>query len=259
MNEATPVPPPRHRGIYLLPNLVTTGAMFAGFYAIIASIGGRYTDAAVAVFFAAVLDGLDGRVARLTGTQSEFGVQYDSLSDLISFGLAPALVMYTWSLSALKDFGPLWGKLGWAAAFIYAACAALRLARFNTQVGVADKRYFQGLASPAAAAVCMSFVWSVDKSGLPGSEFCFVTPVIMLVVGLLMVSQFRYFSFKSLPMDERGRVPFRWIVGAVLLLALLILDTARVLLAGFTVYLLSGPAWTVWLAARQRRARRGAA
>ncbi|TAM58374.1 MAG: phosphatidylcholine/phosphatidylserine synthase [Rhodanobacter sp.] len=259
MNEAMPVPPPRHRGIYLLPNLVTTGAMFAGFYAIIASIGGRYTEAAVAVFIAAVLDGLDGRVARLTGTQSEFGVQYDSLSDLISFGLAPALVMYTWSLSALKDFGPLWGKLGWAAAFIYAACAALRLARFNTQAGVADKRYFQGLASPAAAAVCMSFVWSVDKSGLPGSEFCFVTPAIMLITGLLMVSRFRYFSFKSLPADEHGRVPFRWIVVAVLLLALLILDTARVLFAGFTLYLLSGPAWTVWLAARQRRSRRGAA
>ncbi|HUW54686.1 MAG TPA: phosphatidylcholine/phosphatidylserine synthase [Rhodanobacter sp.] len=259
MNEAMPVPPPRHRGIYLLPNLVTTGAMFAGFYAIIASIGGRYTEAAVAVFIAAVLDGLDGRVARLTGTQSEFGVQYDSLSDLISFGLAPALVMYTWSLSALRDFGPLWGKLGWAAAFIYAACAALRLARFNTQAGVADKRYFQGLASPAAAAVCMSFVWSVDKFGLPGSEFCFITPAIMLIAGLLMVSRFRYFSFKSLPMDEHGRVPFRWIVVAVLLLALLILDTARVLFAGFTLYLLSGPAWTVWLAARQRRARRSAA
>ncbi|MDE2157145.1 MAG: CDP-diacylglycerol--serine O-phosphatidyltransferase, partial [Xanthomonadaceae bacterium] len=193
-------------------------------------------------------------------TQSEFGVQYDSLSDLLSFGLAPALVMYTWSLSALKDFGPLWGKLGWAAAFVYAACAALRLARFNTQAGMADKRYFQGLASPAAAAVCMSFVWSVDKSGLPGSEFCFITPVIMLLAGLLMVSQFRYFSFKSLPMDEHGRVPFRWIVVAVLLLALLILDTARVLFAGFTLYLLSGPVWTAWgLATRRRRARRSAA
>jgi len=260
MSEPMSVRPPRHRGIYLLPNLVTTGAMFAGFYAIIASIGGRYTEAAVAVFIAAVLDGLDGRVARLTGTQTEFGVQYDSLSDLVSFGLAPALVMYTWSLSALKDFGPLWGKLGWAAAFVYAACAALRLARFNTQVGVADKRYFQGLASPAAAAVCMSFVWSVDKFGLPGSEFCFVTPVFAVVVGLLMVSRFRYFSFKSLPMGERGRVPFGWMVVVVLLLALLILDTARVLFIGFMAYLLSGPVWTVWgLANHRRRARRNAA
>src|SRR5690348_17959 len=188
MTDLLPRKTPR-RGIYLLPNLFTTGAMFAGFYAIVASILGFYTHAAIAVFVAALLDGMDGRVARLTGTQTEFGVQYDSLSDLVSFGLAPSLVMYTWSLSALKDYGPLWGKLGWAAAFIYAACAALRLARFNTQVGVADKRYFQGLASPAAAAVCMSFVWSVDKFGLAGSDFCFITPVIAIVTGLLMVSR----------------------------------------------------------------------
>jgi len=260
MSEPMPVRPPRHRGIYLLPNLFTTGAMFAGFYAIIASIGGRYTEAAVAVFIAALLDGMDGRVARMTGTQTEFGVQYDSLSDLVSFGLAPALVMYTWSLSTLRDFGPLWGKLGWAAAFIYAACAALRLARFNTQVGVADKRYFQGLASPAAAAVCMSFVWSVDKFGLAGSDFCFVTAVLAVLVGLLMVSRFRYFSFKSLPMGDRQRVPFVWMVVAVLLLALLILDTPRVLFVGFTLYLLSGPVWTIWgLATHRRRARRSTA
>ena len=258
MSDSKPVPPPRHRGIYLLPNLFTTGAMFAGFYAIIASIGGRYSEAAIAVFIAAVLDGMDGRVARMTGTQTEFGVQYDSLSDLVSFGLAPALVMYNWSLSTLTDFGPLWGKLGWAAAFIYAACAALRLARFNTQVGVADKRYFQGLASPAAAAVCMSFVWSVDKFGLPGGEFCFITPVIAIVVGLLMVSRFRYFSFKALPWDERQRAPFAWVVGAVLLLALLILDPPRVLFIGFTIYLLSGPTWTLWsVASHRRRARHG--
>ena len=259
MSEPVPVRQPPHRGIYLLPNLVTTGAMFAGFYAIVASIGGRYTDAAIAGFIAAVLDGLDGRVARLTGTQSEFGVQYDSLSDLISFGLAPALVMYSWSLSALAAFGPLWGKLGWAAAFIYVACAALRLARFNTQVGVADKRYFQGLASPAAAAVCMAFVWTADKTGLPGVEFCFITPVVAVITGLLMVSRFRYFSFKSLPMGERGRVPFGWMVAAVLLLALLMLDTAWVLLIGFTAYLLSGPIWTAWGLASHRRSRRSAA
>jgi CDP-diacylglycerol--serine O-phosphatidyltransferase len=258
MSEPQPLRPPRHPGIYLLPNLFTTGAMFAGFYAIIASIEGRFTEAAVAVFFAAILDGMDGRVARMTGTQSAFGVQYDSLSDLVSFGLAPALVMYTWSLSTLKDFGPLWGKLGWAAAFIYAACAALRLARFNTQVGVADKRYFQGLASPAAAGVCMSFVWSIDKFGLPGSAFCFVTPVLAIVVGLLMVSRFRYSSFKSLPTGDRQRVPFVWMVGAVLLLALLILDTPRVLFVGFTLYLLSGPVWTICGLANRRRARRAA-
>jgi CDP-diacylglycerol--serine O-phosphatidyltransferase len=260
MSQPMPAPPPRHRGIYLLPNLLTTAAMFAGFYAIIASIGGRYSEAAVAVFIAAVLDGMDGRVARMTNTQSEFGVQYDSLSDLVSFGLAPSLVMYTWSLSALRDYGPLWGKLGWAAAFVYAACAALRLARFNTQVGVADKAYFQGLASPAAAAVCMSFVWSVDKFGLSGSDLCFVSPIIMMTAGLLMVSRFRYFSFKSLPMGDGQRVPFVWMVGAVLLLALLMLDTPRVLFVGSTVYLLSGPVWTIWsLTTHRRRARRNAA
>ena len=260
MSDSLPAPPPRHRGIYLLPNLFTTGAMFAGFYAILASIGGGYADAAVAVFIAAVLDGLDGRVARLTGTQSEFGVQYDSLSDLVSFGLAPALVMYTWSLSTLRDFGPLWGKLGWAAAFIYAACAALRLARFNTQAGVADKRYFQGLASPAAAAVCMSFVWTMDKFGIPGPELCFITPCIAAITGLLMVSRIRYFSFKTLPLGERRRVPFWWIVVALLILLLLYLDPPCVLLAGFGVYLLSGPVMTLWgLAVHRRRARRGSA
>jgi CDP-diacylglycerol--serine O-phosphatidyltransferase len=258
MSESVPVRPPRHRGIYLLPNLFTTGAMFAGFYAIVASIGGDFSAAAIAVFVAALLDGMDGRVARLTGTQSEFGVQYDSLSDLVSFGLAPALVMYTWSLSTLKDFGPTWGKIGWAAAFIYAACAALRLARFNTQVGVIDKRYFQGLASPAAAAVCMSFVWSMDKFGILGAEVCFITPVIAVVVGLLMVSRFRYYSFKSLPMGGDGRVPFLWIIVCVLVLVPFVIDPPRVLFVVFTLYLLSGPVMTLWGRATRRR-RRGVA
>jgi len=255
MSDSTPARRPRHRGIYLLPNLFTTGAMFAGFYAIVASIGGRFTDAAVAVFLAALLDGMDGRVARLTGTQSEFGVQYDSLSDLVSFGLAPALVMYNWSLAVLRDYGPLWGKIGWSAAFLYAACGALRLARFNTQVGVIDKRYFQGLASPAAAAVCMSFVWCMEKSGITGSDLCFVMPFMAAIVGLLMVSRFRYYSFKSLPMGDH--VPFAWIVTAVLLLVLLFLDPPRVLLAVFSLYLLSGPVLTLWGVAARRRLHRG--
>ena len=257
MTESTPVRTPRHRGIYLLPNLFTTGAMFSGFYAIVASIGGSYSDAAIAVFVAALLDGVDGRVARLTGTQSEFGVQYDSLSDLVSFGLAPSLVMYTWSLSTLKDYGSLWGKIGWAAAFIYAACAALRLARFNTQVGIADKRYFQGLASPAAAAVCMSFVWSMDKFGVSGGEVCFFTPFMAALVGLLMVSRFRYYSFKSLPMGERDRVPFLWMIAALLILIPFFVDPPRVLFVVFTLYLLSGPAMTLW--GRATRRRRGVA
>jgi CDP-diacylglycerol--serine O-phosphatidyltransferase len=256
MSDSTPVRTPRHRGIYLLPNLFTTGAMFAGFYAIVVSIGGDYSAAAIAVFVAALLDGMDGRVARLTNTQTEFGVQYDSLSDLVSFGLAPSLVMYNWSLSTLRDYGPTWGKIGWAAAFVYAACAALRLARFNTQVAVIDKRYFQGLASPAAAAVCMSFVWSMDKFGIVGAEVCFITPVLAVVVGLLMVSNFRYYSFKSLPMGDR--VPFLWVLIGVLVLVPFFIDPPRVLFAVFTLYLLSGPVMTLWGRATHRR-RRGVA
>ncbi|MDR2013189.1 MAG: phosphatidylcholine/phosphatidylserine synthase [Rhodanobacter sp.] len=253
------------RGIYLLPNLFTTCAMFAGFYAIIAGIGGHYTDAAIAVFIAGIFDSLDGRVARLTGTQSEFGVQYDSLSDLVSFGLAPALVLYTWSLSALKAYGSGWGKLGWAAAFIYTACAALRLARFNTQVGVADKRYFQGLSSPAAAGLCMSFVWAIETKGLFGQglfglrvgDMDFVTPVIAIVAGLLMISRVRYFSFKTWPKSER--VPFIWIPVVILVLAALAVDTPHVLFTMAVVYVLSGPALTLWGLRHKRslRAQRG--
>lgn len=257
MSDITPVRPPRHPGIYLLPNLFTTGAMFAGFFAIVVSIDGRFTDAAIAVFVAALLDGMDGRVARLTNTQSEFGVQYDSLSDLVSFGLAPSLVMYNWSLSNLREYGATWGRIGWAAAFIYAVCAALRLARFNTQVKVIDKRYFQGLASPAAAAVCMSFVWSMDKFGVSGITLDKFTPFMAVIVGLLMVSNFRYYSFKSLPM---GRVPFLWILIAVLVLVPFFVDPPRVLLVVFTLYLLSGPVVTLWgLAMHRKRPRRSVA
>lgn len=260
MTDPTPHSPrPRPRGIYLLPNLFTTGAMFAGFYAIVAAIAGHFTDAAIAVFIAGLLDGMDGRVARLTGTQSEFGVQYDSLSDLVSFGLAPALVLYTWSLQYLRDYGVLWGKLGWAAAFLYAACAALRLARFNTQVGVADKRYFQGLASPAAAGLCMSFVWTMQNAGIAGAWLCFFTPILAIIAGLLMVSRVRYFSFKAWPRHDK--VPFVWIILAVLLVVALTLDTAGVLLAIAVIYVVSGPVLTLWgmrsrISRRRQRAQR---
>jgi CDP-diacylglycerol--serine O-phosphatidyltransferase len=246
------------RGIYLLPNLFTTGAMFAGFYAIVAAIGGRYVAAAIAVFIAGIFDGLDGRVARLTGTQSEFGVQYDSLSDLVSFGLAPSLVLYTWSLSSLREFGSAWGKLGWAAAFIYAACAALRLARFNTQVGVADKRYFQGLASPAAAGLCMSFVWMVEDNGYGGFDVQYVTPFVAVVSGLLMVSRVRYFSFKAWPKSDR--VPFIWIPAVVLIIVALYINTPIVLFAIAALYVVSGPVMTLTgrIRHRGRRATRSA-
>ena len=244
------------RGIYLLPNLFTTGAMFAGFYAIVAGIGGRYSDAAVAVFVAGILDGLDGRVARLTGTQSEFGVQYDSLSDLVSFGLAPALVLYTWSLSSLAAYGSGWGKLGWTAAFVYAACAALRLARFNTQVGVADKRYFQGLASPAAAGLCMSFVWVEDIRGLlvhDASDKEIIPPNVAIVCGLGVQALVRSVSIKARPRSDR--VPFVWIPALVLILVALAIDPPLVLFAIAVLYVLSGPAMTLW-GLRQKRSLR---
>ena len=252
MTDPLPRKPVR-RGIYLLPNLFTTGALFAGFYSIVAAFQGSFQPAAIAVFVAALLDGMDGRVARLTGTQSEFGVQYDSLSDLISFGLAPSLVMYTWSLQYLRDFGPVWSKLGWTAAFLYAACAALRLARFNTQVGVADKRYFQGLASPAAAGLCMSFVWAMENLQIEGQSLCFFTPILIVIAGLLMVSRVRYFSFKAWPVSDR--VPFVWIILAVLILVALALNTALVLLALAVTYALSGVVITLW-GLRSRASRR---
>lgn len=248
--------PLRHRGIYLLPNLFTTAAMFAGFYAIVAAFSGRFSVAAIAVFVAAVLDTLDGRVARLTGTQSEFGAQYDSLSDMVSFGVAPALVMYTWSLSTLNEVAPIWGKVGWCAAFIFAACGALRLARFNTQIGVADKRYFQGLPSPAAAGLCMAFVWTANDMGVAGDQVHFFTPVLIVIAGLLMVSRVRYFSFKALPNNDR--VPFLWVIAAVLILAALAIKPPYVLFVLGVVFVCSGPVMTLLgkRAARRRPRRR---
>ncbi|MBR0345071.1 MAG: phosphatidylcholine/phosphatidylserine synthase, partial [Rudaea sp.] len=240
---ANPSPKPR-RGIYLLPNLFTTGALFAGFYAVLAAFAGNYAGAAIAVFVAGILDSLDGRIARLTNTQSEFGVQYDSLSDMCSFGIAPAVVMYTWSLSTLKVYGPLWGKVGFSAAFIYTACAALRLARFNTQVGVVDKRYFQGLASPAAAGLLMSFLWAATEYGIDGVMAQFVAPFLTVLAGGLMVSRVRYWSFKAGPKSDK--VPFAIIPLAVLVLVALYVDTAPVLFLIAALYVISGPVMTLW-------------
>ncbi len=253
-NESGIPPRPRPRGIYLLPNLFTTGGLFAGFFAIIAASQGRFTAACVAIFVAGILDGIDGRVARMTNTQSEFGVQYDSLADLISFGLAPAMVMYHWALSALKVDGATAGKIGWLAAFLYAACAALRLARFNSQVASVDKRWFIGLASPAAAGLLASFVWSCNDFGLNGGQLRYVALAMTVVAGLLMVSRIRYSSFKG---SGRGpnaeRVPFVTIIIAVIVLIALVIDPPRVLLAAAVLYALSGPGTWLW------RRRRGAA
>jgi len=229
----------RRRGIYLLPNAFTTAALFAGFYGIVASLNGHYGKAAVAIFIAMILDGIDGRVARLTHTQSEFGAQYDSLSDMVSFGLAPALIMYEWSLASMVDLGWQWGRIGWLAAFIYTACAAMRLARFNTQIGVADKRFFQGLPSPSAAAALVGMVWVCYDSDIAGKDVAIIAAVLTLVIGLLMVSNVLYYSFKEVNYKER--VPFIAILVIALVLALASIDFPKVLFGSFMIYILSGP------------------
>lgn len=226
----------RKKGIYLLPNLFTTAALFSGFYAIVASMNGRFEAATVAIFIAMVLDGLDGRVARMTNTQSDFGAEYDSLADLVSFGLAPALVMYNWSLSQL-------GKLGWCAAFIYTAATALRLARFNTQVGKEDKAYFQGLPSPAAAAVVAGFIWFCEDLGIAGSDVQLLSAILTVLIGISMVSNLRYRSFKDL--NFQGRVSFITVFFIVLAFVLIAISPAQVLFISFTIYAVSGPVLTL--------------
>ncbi len=233
----------RRRGIYLLPNLFTTATMFAGFYAIVAADSGRFEAAAVAIFAAMIMDGLDGRVARLTHTQSDFGAEYDSLSDMVAFGLAPSLVMYHWALSGL-------GKIGWMAAFVYAAATGLRLARFNTQVGVADKRFFQGLPSPSGAAIVGGSVWMGVEYGIQGVDVSWVACAITVIIGLLMVSNFRYNSFKEI--DFQGKIPFIVAVVVMLGFAVLFLQPPLVLFLLFLSYAISGPVLTV---ARRRRTR----
>jgi len=241
-----PTPSKRRRGIYLLPNLFTTAALFAGYYAIVAGMQGRFEAAAIAIFIAMILDGLDGRVARMTNTQSDFGAQYDSLSDLASFGIAPSLVIYQWALSDM-------GKIGWLAAFIYTASAALRLARFNTQVGTADKNYFQGLASPAAAAIIAGWVWVGNDYLEPGRVMNIISLILTASIGLLMMSNFRYHSFKGI--DLRGKVPFITMLIFVFVIVLVTYDPPIVLFAVFFGYALSGPIMTL-VQLRARRAER---
>lgn len=222
----------RDRGIYLLPNLFTTGALFAGFYAIVQAMNGRFEYAAVAILIAMVLDGLDGRVARLTHTQSAFGAEYDSLSDMVSFGVAPALVIYEF---ALQDMG----KFGWIAAFVYCAGAALRLARFNTQLEtVTDKRFFQGLPSPASAALIAGFVWVMVEYDVAGADVSWLAALIALFGGLTMVSNFRYYSGKEI--NLRRSVPFFVILLVVLAFVLVSTSPPEVLFGVFVLYGLSG-------------------
>jgi len=221
----------RRRGIYLLPNLFTTAALFAGFFAIVQAMNGRFEQAAVAIFVAMVLDGLDGRVARMTHTQSAFGAEYDSLSDMVSFGAAPALVIYEWALKGL-------GKVGWIAAFIYCAGAALRLARFNTNIGVVDKRYFQGLPSPAAAALIAGLVWVLLESGVSGAEARWAACALTIFAGLTMVSNVPYWSGKDI--NLRKSVPFMVVAAIALGFALVSFYPSGVLFGLFLLYALSG-------------------
>jgi CDP-diacylglycerol--serine O-phosphatidyltransferase len=247
------------KGVFLLPNALTTGALFAGFYSIISGINGHYTAGAIAVVVAGLLDGLDGRVARLTNTQSDFGVQYDSLSDLISFGLAPALLAFNWSLSSLRDFGPLAGKLGWLAAFLYVACAALRLARFNTQVGAEDRSYFQGLATPAAAGTMVSTIWFFESHGINGETVSWLIWLETVFLALLMFSRVRYFSGKTWPSGDR--IPMYVLFLVVLVFALLAIDPPTVMLGVALIYVVSGLAFTLFRRQqwKTRRVNRGVA
>ncbi|MFC3094792.1 CDP-diacylglycerol--serine O-phosphatidyltransferase [Alteromonas sediminis] len=222
----------KRKGIYLLPNLLTTAGLFSGFFAVVSSMNGRFEAAAVAIFVAMIFDGLDGRVARITNTQSDFGAEYDSMADMVSFGVAPALVAYNWGLTEL-------GKLGWLAAFVYVAGAALRLARFNTQVGIADKRFFQGLASPAAAAVVSGMVWVGVEYDIEGTDLSFIVAAITGLSGLLMVSNFKYNSFKEV--NWHGKVPFVALLLIMLIFIVVATEPALVLFIVFSLYALAGP------------------
>jgi CDP-diacylglycerol--serine O-phosphatidyltransferase len=215
--------------------------MFGGFYAILAAMNGRYEQAAIAIFVAMFFDGLDGQVARLTNTQSDFGVQYDSLSDMVSFGVAPAVVAFSWMLQSL-------GKIGWAAAFIYASCAALRLARFNTQVNIVDKRYFVGLASPSAAALVAGMVWS-GYDLTPNQPLAILAALVTSLAGILMVANLRYKSLKGL--DLRGKVPFVAILAVVMVVVIVTIDPPRVLLLMAMAYALSSP--LLWIIRKVRK------
>lgn len=235
---------PRHRGIYLLPNAFTTAALFCGFYAIVMAMNQKFEHSAWAIFIAMVLDGLDGRVARLTNTQSEFGAQYDSLSDMVSFGAAPALVIYEWSLRGL-------GKLGWIAAFVYCAGAALRLARFNTNIEVVDKRFFQGLPSPSAAALVAGFVLLMVDQEVSGLELRWVSWSIAVFAGLTMVTNVPFYSFKDV--NFRKSVPFIAVFLIALVFALVSIDPPKVLFPIFIAYGLSGYVVSAWRLAKGKK------
>ena len=236
-----------HSGIYLLPNLLTTSSLFAAFYSIVASLKAQYEVAAIAIFIGMIADGLDGRIARMTNTQSAFGAEYDSLSDMVTFGVAPALLLYSWSFQHL-------GKLGWLVAFIYTAAVALRLARFNTQVETADKRYFQGLACPPAAVVVSSFAWLCIQNEWSYVFISILAVFLAITAAILMVSNVRYYSFKEF--DVKGKVPFLHVLLIVILFVAIAAHPSFVLFIGSLLYALSGPFQTLIALQRVRKARR---
>jgi len=248
MVESSEVRKRPSRGIYLLPNLFTTSALFAGFYSIVLAYNGEYKQAGIAIIVAMVLDGFDGRVARMTNTTTAFGAEYDSMADMISFGMAPAFLMYSWSLSSLTE--AYHGQLGWVIAFVYTACCGLRLARFNVAVGTADKRFFQGLACPSAAAVLASFVWVMSEMGVNGPDVVVLVGIMTLFTGVAMVSTFTYYSFKDLGTNRK--VPFAMLLGLLLLFVVTAVDPAKMILIASALYALSGPVYYLFRVYRKR-------
>lgn len=243
----------RRKGIYILPNLITTGALFAGFAAVVTAMDGNYVTAAIAIYIAGALDGMDGRVARMTSTESEFGKQYDSLADMVSFGLAPSLVFYSWGASHLQELGWLWGKLGWLVAFFFAVAAAMRLARYNARAGSADKRFFEGLPSPSAAALVAGMIWLSTVLGASGLFAMIAGLVVTAGAGALMVSRFAYYSGKDFNLGRR--IPFGYALVIPAIFILISLNPPVVLFLLFGSYALSAPVTSLWRWLRRRRRR----
>jgi len=238
------------RGIFLLPNLLTTMCLFGGFYAIIVAIDGNFERAAIAIFGAMIFDGLDGRVARLTGTETTFGKEFDSLADMVAFGVAPAVVCYQWGVARISEYGAAWGRFGWIAAFFFAAATAMRLARFNARSAVQDKRYFEGLPSPSAAAVVAAFVGLAQKYEVTGLTGLIIAFVITALAAILMVSRFPYRSFKDRAAAERVR--YSRLLLVPLAIALIAIDPPVVLFVLFGGFALSGPLVWSWLKIRRK-------
>lgn len=252
-NDNAALKPPR-KGIYLIPNLLTTGCLFSGFYAIVAAIDKNFAPAGMAIFVAMIFDGLDGRIARLTRTESNFGKEYDSLADMVAFGLAPAIVTYQWGVVRIAGYGEAWGRIGWLAAFLYAVAAALRLARFNARAATADKRYFEGLPSPSAAAIVAAFVWFSNEWREPGLVGLVAAFLVTATAGALMVSSFSYPSFKQFDLDRR--IKFAYMLIVPLFFVLIAIDPPTMLLSLFGTYAVSAP--VLWIGRRVRRLFRGA-